>query len=1273
MAIQISKYKRPGIFIEEYDKSIITSPVAQGLNTLVVGFSKKGPVNTPVLLTNTNDLTSIFGDIDRGLERKGSFFHRTITQMLASSPVYALNLLATDDVLDQIQYKSLSAATDKSNGVLSQNSYRKFFNTTGFWKRDTDAFLNITKSDADYNNVVLSLTNLSDKAVTAFVFKSQKGGFDVSLTQWYGSADQIPTYLNANDYASDYMVDVVIVAGDWSNYKSLAVDPLWSSYFNTSGLLIGQINNFANNRNVNLLAYYEGLSLIPYFRDLNGSNIFIETIINLDTDKTGVFCTFNIDLVESDFPTGIIDLVGNNLVNSEQSTIDFLSYQDTITQQLPYGNVPLDRPGNVSAIISASFSSTLRGSSLSEYVRSANYSEGIVSGVAATASSSSSNINYNLAFNLPYAVSGGAGLTIDTTTSAFSVATASYPTTAGTYSSALVLHSNGTIGVVNGTVANLNPTVLATDLVLGYSTVYLNAGAFSNFNYENVYVNQTGFNELVLGVDYNVSTANAGADVVVTFPSTAAAPLLSNYQQYRKIKYFNHLISLLNSPNRAEMTILTSGTTQNKLSLSSVSISNIVTSTLLDKSFQLSGLGSYTDISVKGNLVFYSVDDEFIVSSNTITTQTSVGTTQSGVVGRYSQFYLDYYNGNINDNDYMYTNFVDPLDSTNGGYNVTFETYGGSPYVIFQTVSGVSANYWPEASAVQSGDIMLFPTASLNTGALAIQDYTNYATTFGGSSATGMYAFLLTTSVKDEYLTGVKTVFNVNLKHYLKMFIDTSDILHVTFVDSVGDLLPLDLGPLNSGSTLFNELEYAQFGFDVFSDRLNYKESVDVVYPAGYISSPNKILVNSSRYTELVLGDFLEAYVDTTILQVGEVPRRLTRILSKKIYPADTTLVEITCDSKIAVTNLGTVGGPQWQTTRYKAVEDYITTYKAITLSGFRMRQASIPDGTEARQNQILNLVAGGTPLYNALINKDAIDFRYLIDSFGLGLISNSKQQLMDICGQRLDCLGFLNMPSLKQFAKSTNPSFTTNGVLNSAFIAAGGDISLNPDFLYTFGTGQGTSCVGYFSPYLTVSDNGRPLDLPPAMFVATTYMRKQNSNVSSIVPWTVAAGVTNGKVTGFNNVESDFTHLDIENLNGAQMNPIVYKRNRGFVIETENTAQTLYKSALSFIHVREVLIELERALSAMLLDFQWKFNTPDVRAEIKLRADVICEQFVNKNGLYNYFNKCDDENNTPDIIDNQIGVLDTYVEPIKAMGIIVNNITILRTGAIQSGGFIVA
>ena len=44
--------------------------------------------------------------------------------------------------------------------------------------------------------------------------------------------------------------------------------------------------------------------------------------------------------------------------------------------------------------------------------------------------------------------------------------------------------------------------------------------------------------------------------------------------------------------------------------------------------------------------------------------------------------------------------------------------------------------------------------------------------------------------------------------------------------------------------------------------------------------------------------------------------------------------------------------------------------------------------------------------------------------------------------------------------------------------------------------------------------------------------------------------------------------------------------------------------------------------------------------------------------------------NNTNYIIDLQMGVLDTYVEIIKGMGIIINQITILNKGALESSGF---
>jgi hypothetical protein len=50
-----------------------------------------------------------------------------------------------------------------------------------------------------------------------------------------------------------------------------------------------------------------------------------------------------------------------------------------------------------------------------------------------------------------------------------------------------------------------------------------------------------------------------------------------------------------------------------------------------------------------------------------------------------------------------------------------------------------------------------------------------------------------------------------------------------------------------------------------------------------------------------------------------------------------------------------------------------------------------------------------------------------------------------------------------------------------------------------------------------------------------------------------------------------------------------------------------------------------------------------------------------------------DSTNNTPEIIDQSFGIIDIGIEPVRGMAKIVNRITILKTGAISSGGFSVA
>ena len=151
----LGKYKKPGIYINEIDQSIIELPVQNTLINLVPGFSKRGPINTPTYVQNVSDFETIFGTIDRQLENKGSFFHRTCEQMLASGPIYALNLLATDDNRDKLQWSSVSVTADKYNlythGTDSRTSpYSMFFNRQDFWTRDPDSFLDMV-DNTSYN------------------------------------------------------------------------------------------------------------------------------------------------------------------------------------------------------------------------------------------------------------------------------------------------------------------------------------------------------------------------------------------------------------------------------------------------------------------------------------------------------------------------------------------------------------------------------------------------------------------------------------------------------------------------------------------------------------------------------------------------------------------------------------------------------------------------------------------------------------------------------------------------------------------------------------------------------------------------------------------------------------------------------------------------------------------------------------------------------------------------------------------------------------------
>jgi hypothetical protein len=517
-------------------------------------------------------------------------------------------------------------------------------------------------------------------------------------------------------------------------------------------------------------------------------------------------------------------------------------------------------------------------------------------------------------------------------------------------------------------------------------------------------------------------------------------------------------------------------------------------------------------------------------------------------------------------------------------------------------------------------------------------------------------------------------------KYYLQMYLDENENLIVEFLDGGGET-----------KTINNWGDGYKYHFDIHSDKANWKQSIEIV--AGTLDGVDKttcqeIVVDRDRYSEITRGSYLAAYYDETNWQPGgagylegSVPRKLTRVTKVKNDPNDDRYKTLYTDAPIKLVGITATGytTEDYQTYTYPSIDSYVDEYKALVISPFVIHTDSIPDGTDTRQNAILNVISKDTNLAKGLADKNKISWRYLVDSFGLGIEPvdgfGSKQQLADLCGMKLNSIGFINMPSAKIFKESTNPSFVdADGNLDLSYVKQGANEDLNPNYYYQFamqhGEIDGRSCVGYFFPYVRIYDNGIPKFVPPSAYAATTYMQKFVSNVAGMLPWTIAAGITNGRIQGITKTEMDFTNTDLENLHAMGANPIVYRVNNGYCINDESTAQIFPYSSLSFLHSREVLIELENRLYDMLLRYQWKFNTQEMRAEIKYKADKICKDMLDSDAFYDFWNVCDETNNTDYVIDMQMGVLDTYVEIIKGMGIIVNNITILKKGDIQSMGF---
>lgn len=368
--------------------------------------------------------------------------------------------------------------------------------------------------------------------------------------------------------------------------------------------------------------------------------------------------------------------------------------------------------------------------------------------------------------------------------------------------------------------------------------------------------------------------------------------------------------------------------------------------------------------------------------------------------------------------------------------------------------------------------------------------------------------------------------------------------------------------------------------------------------------------------------------------------------------------------------------GSPIQVQKFKSIPQFTRSFDFVYLEGFTMRDGQRPNNTDARISEILDVMYN-TNIAVTLAAKDVISFRYIIDTFSGQILPNSKFQLSKLAMMRQKALAFINAPSMAQFRESTDPRFTnaptaTNPYpsLEAQYIAEGGNLSLNPSYTFSLPTADlGASFAAFYTPYITIRENNRNVNVPPAAYVSNNFVRK----FANGEPYNIIAGQKRGTISGGNIVglEFDFSDQDRGFLEPFGLNPIIKKRGFGVVIFGNQTAFQTVNSAFGLVHVRDLLISVENDVEEILANYLFDFNEDSIRLEIKTLVDTYLDGVRAGGGIYAYQVIMDASNNTPAIIDQNIGIIDVIIEPARGIQKFINRITVTRTGGIAAGGFI--
>jgi hypothetical protein len=161
---------------------------------------------------------------------------------------------------------------------------------------------------------------------------------------------------------------------------------------------------------------------------------------------------------------------------------------------------------------------------------------------------------------------------------------------------------------------------------------------------------------------------------------------------------------------------------------------------------------------------------------------------------------------------------------------------------------------------------------------------------------------------------------------------------------------------------------------------------------------------------------------------------------------------------------------------------------------------------------------------------------------------------------------------------------------------------------------------------------------------------------------WFSPGGLNRGQIKNVVKLAVSLDKTDRDNLYKNGVNPVVTFPGDGTVLFGDKTLLAK-PSAFDRINVRRLFIVLEKAIATAAKYQLFEFNDGFTRAQFKNLVEPFLRDVQGRRGITDFVVKCDDSNNTGEVIDRNEFVADIFIKPARSINFITLNFVAARSG----------